>query len=210
MQVSRLIRAARFLLPMAAGLMVVSAPAQAQFSTGYKFLEAVKKKDAEKVNTMLEAPGTTVINTRDVTSGETALHVVTTRRDTTWMSFLLGKGANPNLKDVRGRTPLVIASDMGFVEGVQLLVSKNARVDEPNDAGETPLIAAVHRRQTEMMRILLKAGANPDRADNSGRSARDYAKLDGDGSQLVAIIEENAKPRAAGQNNKSTYGPSFR
>lgn len=209
MQVSRLIRAARFLLPMAAGLMVVSTPAQAQFSTGYKFLEAVKKKDAEKVNTMLEAPGTTVINTRDVTSGETALHVVTARRDTTWMSFLLGKGANPNIKDVRGRTPLGIASDMGFVEGVQLLVTKNARVDESNDAGETALISAVHRRQTEMMRILLKAGANPDKADNSGRSARDYAKLDGDGSQLVSIIEENAKPRAAGQNNKPTYGPSF-
>lgn len=209
MQVSRLIRAARFLLPMAAGLMMVSTPAQAQFSIGYRFLEAVKKKDAEKVNTMLEGAGTTVINTRDVTSGETALHVVTARRDTTWMSFLLGKGANPNIKDVRGRTPLVIASDLGFVEGAQLLVSNKARIDESNDAGETPLISAVHRRQTEMMRILLKAGANPDKADNSGRSARDYAKLDGDGSQLVAIIEENAKPRAAGQNNKPTYGPSF-
>jgi ankyrin repeat protein len=197
------------MLPMAVGLMVVSAPAQAQFSAGYKFLEAVKKKDSEKVNTMLDSPGTTIVNTRDVTSGETALHVVTTRRDLTWMSFLLGKGANPNLKDVRGRTPLVIASDMGFVEGVQLLVNSKARVDESNDAGETPLISAVHRRQTEMMRILLKAGANPDKADNSGRSAREYAKLDGDGSQLVAIIEENAKPRAAGQQNKPTYGPSF-
>jgi ankyrin repeat protein len=209
MKVSGLIRAARFLLPMAAGLMVVATPAQAQFSTGYKFLEAVKKKDGEKVNTMLDAPGTTIVNTRDVTSGETGLHIVTTRRDLTWMSFLLGKGANPNLKDVRGRTPLSIASDMGFVEGVQLLVTNNARVDESNDAGETPLIAAVHRRQTEMMRILLKAGANPDRADNSGRTARDYALLDGADSQLVSIIKENAKPRAAGQSNKPTYGPSF-
>lgn len=208
MNVSRLFRAARFLLPIAAGLLAISAPAQAQFSAGYKFLDAVKKKDGATVNTMLDAPGTTIINTRDVTSGETALHIVTARRDLTWMSFLLGKGANPNLRDSRGRTPLVIASNLGFVDGVELLVSKKANVDESNDTGETPLINAVHRRNLEMMRILLKAGADPDRADNSGRSARDYATADGKGNPLLAEIEANAKPRSS-RSGQPVYGPSF-
>lgn len=205
---SRLIRAALFLLPLAAGLLVVSAPAQAQFSAGFKFLEAVKKRDGAKVDAMLDSPGTTIVNTRDVTSGETALHIVTARRDLTWMSFLLGKGANPNAKDNRGRTPLVLASNMGFVDGVELLISRNARIDESNDTGETPLIAAVHRRDLDMVRILLKAGADPDRADNSGRSARDYAKA-GDSSQVLSQIEANTKPRTELRTRQPTYGPSL-
>lgn len=208
MDVSRLIRAALFLLPIVAGLLVVSAPAQAQFSQGFKFLEAVKKKDGATVDAMLDVPGTTIINTRDITSGETALHIVTRRRDLTWMSFLLGKGANPNLKDSRGRTPLVLASNLGFVDGVELLVSKKARIDESNDTGETPLITAVHRGDLDMVRILLKAGADPDRADNSGRSARDYAKAGGN-NQVLAQIEQNAKPRAELRANQPTYGPSL-
>src|SRR5690606_33702655 len=149
-----------------AGLLVVSAPAQAQFSAGFKFLEAVKKRDGAKVDAMLDSPGTTIVNTRDVTSGETAVHIVTARRDLTWMSFLLGKGANPNAKDNRGRTPLVLASSIGFVDGVQLPISRNARIYASNATGETPLIAAVHPRDLDMVRILLKAGADPDRADN--------------------------------------------
>lgn len=179
-------------------------PAVAQFSDAYKFLEAVKKKDGVKATELLNQPGSTVILARDITSGETALHLVTQRRDSVWIRFLIERGANPNMRDKHGVTPLVLATRLGFVEGLQLLIDAGARVDEANDAGETPLISAVHRRDTEMMRILLKAGANPDRADNSGRSARDYATLDG--GSLLGEIERNAKP---GGEAGPVYGPTF-
>ncbi|MDE2597478.1 MAG: ankyrin repeat domain-containing protein [Sphingomonadales bacterium] len=202
-------RITRVLAPLLGALLVVSAPVSAQFSAGYKFLEAVKKKDGNVVNEMLGEPGTTVVNTRDVTTGETALHLVTNKRDLTWMTFLLAKGANPNARDVHGGTPLVAAANVGFVEGVQLLLDKGARVDDPNGAGETPLISAVHRKDVALMRVLLKAGADPDRADNSGRSARDYALLDGKNSNLVTEIVTNAKPRAARGAATRSYGPSL-
>lgn len=201
----------RFMLalsPLLAGAIAWSVPAAAQFSDGYKFLEAVKKKEGDKVNDALAEPGTTIVNTRDITSGETALHLVTQRRDLVWMNFLIGKGANVNLRDVKGVTPLVIAANLGFVEGVDLLVGKGARVDESNNAGETPLISAVHNRNIQMMRVLLLAGANPDRADNSGRSARDYATLEGKSSTLVSEIEKNARNTGKGGAQK-TYGPKI-
>lgn len=204
----RLNRAARFLLPLAAGLLFVSGPAQAQFSTSFKFLEAVKKKDGATVDSMLDEPGTTIINTRDITSGQTALHIVTARRDLRWMSFLLGKGANPNVQDNRGRTPLMLASNLGFVDGVELLVSRKAHIDDSNATGETPLITAVHRNDPDMVRILLQAGANPDRADNSGRTARDYAKAGGK-NRVLALIKENTKPRAELRASQPIYGPSL-
>nr|WP_172339634.1 ankyrin repeat domain-containing protein [Novosphingobium sp. SG751A] len=180
-------------------------PAQAQFSKSYKFLESVKKKEGQEVTDALAEPGTTIINTRDVSTGETALHIVTARRDTTWISFLLGKGADANIRDAKGQTPLVVAANLGFVEGMELLIAGGARVDEPNSTGETPLISAVHRRDIAMMRVLLKAGASPDRADSSGRTARDYAKLERN-DNLIEEINTNAKKT---DNKARTYGPSF-
>ena len=103
---------------------------------------------------------------------------------------------------------LVLACNLGFIEGVEFLISVGARVDEPNNTGETPLISAVHRRDVGLVRALLKAGANPDRPDNSGRSARDYAALDGKGSAMLGELENAAKAKAANPAKKS-YGPTF-
>lgn len=184
-------------------------PAAAQFSRSYKFLEAVRKKKGDEVQDALDEPGSQIVNTRDVTTGETALLIVTARRDLTWMNYLIGKGANVNLADARGTTALQLAVSLGFVEGVELLVAQRAQIDVPNGSGETPLISAVHRRDVGMMRLLLKAGADPDRADNSGRSARDYALLAGRTSALVSEIENNAKPRGQRAGNQRSYGPTL-
>jgi len=209
---SRAGRAARHAMAMlvaglVAGFMVASQPASAQMSAGYKFLEAVKKKDGAAVEEALSEPGTTLINTRDVTTGRTALHIVTERRDITWLRFIIAKGGNVNVRDVRGITPLQIAAGMGWTEGVSELVANRARIDDPSSTGETPLIAAVHQRDIQMMRLLLKAGADPDRKDNSGRSARDYAGLDGASSPLLAEIRASAKAKS-GQGG-AVYGPTF-
>lgn len=183
-------------------------PVAAQFSDSYKFLEAVKKKEGQEVTDMLAEGSPSLINTRDLTSGESALHMVTKRRDLTWMQFLIARGANVNIRDSKGATPLVAACNLSFVEGAALLVEFGARVDESNSAGETPLITAVHNRNIEMIRILLKAGANPDRADNSGRSARDYARLAPNAATLLSEIDTNAKPKAKpGQGQ--FYGPKI-
>ncbi|WP_245647657.1 ankyrin repeat domain-containing protein [Novosphingobium lentum] len=199
-------RAALAALALVGGL-ALAIPAQAQFSDGYKFLEAVKKKDGQKVTDSLAEPGTTIVNTRDITTGDTAMHIVTQRRDAAWISFLAAHGANVNARNVRGVTPLVLACNLGFTDGVELLISLGARVDEPNDTGETPLIAAVHRRDGLVARMLLKAGANPNRPDNSGRSARDYATLDGHANPALSEIENAAKTGTA--KTGKTYGPSL-
>lgn len=189
------------------GVLASAAPVHAQFSESYKFLEAIRKKDGQKVTDALNEPGTQIVNTRDVSTGESGLHIVTARRDLTWMQFLVARGANVNVRDAKGTTPLVLACNLGFIEGVEFLLTSGAKVDEPNNTGETPLITAVHRRDLAMVRALLKAGANPDRPDNSGRSARDYALLDGKDSAVTNEIANSSKGGAAGQ--KKTYGPSF-
>jgi len=186
----------------------LAAPASAQFSSGYKFLEAVRKKDGTEVTDMLSAPGSTIVNTRDVSSGDSAMHIVVARRDVTWIRFLAAKGGNVNARNNKGETPLQLASNLGFVEGVEALLQLGAKVDEANSTGETPLIAATHRKDSAMARVLLKAGANPKRNDNSGRSAYDYAMLDGRSNPVLTEIE-NAAKAAAAKPKAAVYGPKF-
>lgn len=195
-------------MAMALVLSGTGAAVSAQFhSEGFEFLKAVKERDGDAATEALNKPGTTVVNARDITSGETAMHIVTQRRDTVWIRFLAQRGANPNIADKNGVTPLQLAAALGYVEGIEALINAGARVDVTNSAGETPLIAAVHRRDAAMVRLLLSKGANPDRRDNSGRSARDYATLMGPGSQMLNEIERAEKSDEDGV--KATYGPSF-
>ena len=184
------------LLPVTTG--VVAPAAMAQFSDSYNFLKAVKERKGEDAEKFLAEPGSVIINTRDVTSGESALHIVIQRRDSTWLSYLLQKGANPNLADKKGTTPLMLATQLGYVEGIELLTRKKAQVDQSNRAGETALILAVQLRNAEAVRALLKAGANPDKTDSrAGYSAREYAKQDGRASEIVLIIENHGKAETA-------------
>ncbi len=193
-----------FFLSLMAGLIVpaafgvVAPAAYAQFSDSYNFLKAVKDRKGEEAEKFLSEPGSVIINTRDGSTGETALHIVIQRRDSTWLGYLLQKGANPNLADKKGTTPLMLATQLGYVDGIDWLVRKKAVVDQTNRSGETALILAVQLRNPEAVRALLKAGANPDKTDSrAGYSARDYAKQDGRASAIAAIIESNGKADAA-------------
>lgn len=187
--------------------LLAATPVLAQiYSPGFEFLQAVRKKDGTKVNELLTAPGSTVINARDLSTGETALHIAVGRRDITWTQFLIDRGADPDIADKKDLTPLLLAVRLGFVEAVQALAKAGARVDLANGAGETPLISAVHNRNIVLIRILMQAGANPDKTDSSGRSARDYAELPGN-SAVLGELERNAKGGSASQQ---TYGPVFR
>lgn len=181
-----------------AGVGIIAPPAAAQFSDSYNFLKAVRDRKGEEAEKFLAEPGTVIINTRDSTSGETALHIVIQRRDSTWLGYLLQKGANPNLADKKGTTPLMLATQLGFVDGIETLTRRKAQVDQTNRAGETALILAVQLRNAEAVRALLKAGANPDKKDSrAGYSARDYAKQDGRAGAIVSIIENHGKTDAA-------------
>ena len=193
-----MIRFRQTIVAAVAAAMLAAGPAAAQFTESYKFLKAVRDADGAKVEEALAAPGTTIVNTKDYSSGEAALHIVVKRRDSTWLGFLLGKGAQPDIRDGQGNTPLAIAAQLGYTDGVQLLLARRAKVDFENAQGETPLIIAVHNRDLLTTRLLLAAGANPNKADRiAGKSARDYAAEDRRSAALLKVMDE-AKPAKPG------------
>lgn len=192
-----------FAAVLAAFLLAIPGVATAQFSASYNFLKAVKDRDGAEATKFLNEPGTVIVNAKDLSTGETALHIVVARRDVAWTGYLLQKGANPNLRDKQGLTPLMLATQIRFVEGARVLLSQKANVNQTNIQGETALIRAVQLRDSEMTRLLLKNGADPDRTDTlAGLSARDYATRDRRASAILAEIvkaDEKKKPEPTGR-----------
>jgi uncharacterized protein len=194
---------------MALGLAMVAAivpvAATAQFSDSYNFLKAVREREGQKVTDALNKPGSgaVIVNTRDSATGDGALHIVTKRRDVTWLSFLLSKGANPDMRDGTGNTALMLSAQIGFAEGLSLLIDRRAQVDLANNRGETPLMRAVQNRDIATVRTLLNAGANPNKTDtSSGLTARQYAERDMRSAAIVKAMDE-AKPKP-----KAKVGPN--
>lgn len=180
----------------AALLMLAAAPASAQqFSDSYNFLNAIRETDGTKVNKYLENKSLRIVNAKDRSTGEGALHIVTRRSDSTYLRVLLQQDdINPNLQDNRGNTPLIIAAERGWGDGVQILLKYGANVNTANTSGETPLIRAVQVHDIDVARQLLAAGANPDRTDNvTGKSARDYARDETRYPQIAKLLAEAPK-----------------
>ena len=189
---------------LAAAMMLAgAAPAAAQFSDGYNCLKAVRDRDVTKAKALIDKPGSTIINARDGDKGETGLIIAIRRRDAPWVAFLLQNGADPNMKDGDGNTPLIVSSLTAFSDGVRLMLAGRAQVDATNGRGETALIKAVQMKDGASVQLLLNAGADPDRRDSfAGMSAREYAERDIRSGPVAKQMAEAPK-----KENKPSMGP---
>jgi ankyrin repeat protein len=169
-------------------------------SEGEAFLKALEERDNNKALPMISDVDLRVVNYRGY-KGDAAIHIVTRQRQLDWVGFLLSKGANPNVGDANGDTPLIVASRIGFDDAARVLLRYKANVDAVNRRGETALIVAVQQRQPRMVELLMKSGADPDKTDHAaGFSARDYAKRDTRNRDLLKLIEttKSTKAKVAG------------
>ena len=147
---------------------------------------------------MVEKPGSRIVDTRDRSTGEGALHIVVRRGDGPYLVYLLTHGADPDLRDDKGDSPLLLAAMLGQETMVRPLLAAHANPNLGNSNGETPLILAVQRRDTQMVRELVAGGANPDQRDViAGLSAREYAQRDTRSPVLAKLLDDApAKPKA--------------
>ena len=189
---------------MLVGLMLAgAAPATAQFSDSYNFLKAVREANGDEAMKYLNKPGAPVLNTRDPSTGETALHIAVKAHQDNWVGFLLNKGANTDVKDREGNTALHYAALYGDTTAAGYLIGMHAKIDATNNSGETPLILAVHRRDPVIVQQLIEAGADPKIADTlAGKSAVDYARDDPRGSAVLKLLQD-VKPT----EKKKVAGP---
>jgi ankyrin repeat protein len=179
------------LLLLAALAASIAVPVAAQsFSEGFTFLKAVRERDGNTAERILSNPSSTAINIRDPGTGESALHILVHGRDANWLAYMLGRGARPDTGDREGNTPLIIAAQIGWLDGADILLQRGASPNIGNSRGETALIFAVQRRDMPMVRLLMQHRADPNQTDHvAGNSAIDYARQDSRATALLRVLE---------------------
>jgi hypothetical protein len=102
--------------------------------------------------------------------------------DVELMKLLLAKGADPKIATAHGVTPLMVASGIGWVEGVTYEWSADENVEavkmlldlgnDPNavsDEGRTALHGAAHKGRNAVVQLLVDHGANLEQHDFGSR-----------------------------------------
>lgn len=114
-------------------------------------------------------------NIQDV-FGDTALHLAADLRDNhRCINLLLEKGANPNIVNNHGNSPLYNAAVKGDDRSIKLLLQNEADINCQNNDGSTPLSIAVFLKRYNAAITLLNCGANFTLTNNQGKDALNLA-----------------------------------
>jgi ankyrin repeat protein len=101
------------------------------------------------------------------------------------------------VRDERGRTPLMHAAAVGSLDAVRLLLERGASVNTADAAGVTPLMFAA--RDAAKVRLLLERGADPNAKSKLGQTAMLIAAASPGSLEILrALADKGGDPKAIG------------
>ena len=114
---------------------------------------------------------------------------------TALVELLLEKQVDPNVQiSENGVTPLILASQFGHYQVVELLLKNGADPNIHNNDGLTPLILASQFGHYQVVEILLKNGADPNIHNNDGFTALIVASQFGHYQVVEILLKNGADP----------------
>lgn len=87
------------------------------------------------------------------------------------VSLLLEAGADPNVKDAKGRTALMMASFENYRSTAARFVEAGANLNVRDNDGLTALLASILKNNTDTVALLVDAGADLNIQENHGYNA---------------------------------------
>ena len=105
---------------------------------------------------------------------------------------LLENGANANMANTEGLTPLMIAADKGYLEMSRLLVEKGASVNATNRNGASSLMLAAQKGQWAVVQLLGEHGAFVTITNYAGSSPLMFAVQHGRPDVVQTLLSKGA------------------
>lgn len=127
-------------------------------------------------------------------TGRSALSWACAQGDLNKVESLLRKGADPNLGDSEGRTPLHHTSYSINERCVEVLLESGAAAGPENRRGGTPLHDITHRNRctNEILEIFVRFEANIDVTDGNGWTPLHWAVRHGNVETIDALLRHGA------------------
>lgn len=104
---------------------------------------------------------------------------------------LITHGANVNIQDLQGNTPLHVAARYGSLERTEYLAKRMKNVDIQNTEGRTALHCAAEQDQKKNCNLLLSLGADLNAKDHSGNSLLDIVFKHHASSVFNMLVEKH-------------------
>src|SRR3989442_14684197 len=181
---------------------VLSNVAIAGTSSDLRLVEAVRNRDAVRARALLAERVDPDVRQPD---GATALHWAAQWDDVATVDLLIRAGAEINVTNDYGVTPLAVASQNGSTASatvVEKLLEAGANPNARLPSGETVLMTASFAGNADAVKALLAGGANVNAAETArGQTALMWAVSEGHPDVARALLDYGAdvNARSTGQ-----------
>lgn len=105
------------------------------------------------------------------------------------MTGLLDAGAEVDLLDQYGQTPLMVAIGMSQRQAVGALLSAGARLDSTDDDGRDIVMSATRQPDIKILEMVLAAGADPTGLTPHGETALGFA-LSASNLETISLLRQ--------------------
>lgn len=173
-------------------------------STQYSYVEqiilALRRRDYAQADSLLAQARATPdfdINARNI-NGMTIVHMFASPDRIDELRWLRDAGADFNIKDTLGQTPMMLAVLASSPKLVSAMLECGADATIPNERGVTPLLQAVlNHKENGITSLLLDAGIPPDPVSETGTTPLLAAASRGRAQLVERLLEAGADPEVA-------------
>ncbi|KAM3863875.1 ankyrin repeat and EF-hand domain-containing protein 1-like [Diretmus argenteus] len=138
----------------------------------YRLLQYVHEDNRVQIEKMVDLGVENLINLTEPKDGTGALHLAAAANNQDLVSFLLSQGAQPNIQDKRGRTPVMLAAELGHDAMVELLANNHADLRLLDTEGKGVLFYCIHpsKRHARCLQVALQSQADVNNVSVEGIS----------------------------------------
>ncbi|XP_053366177.1 ankyrin repeat and EF-hand domain-containing protein 1 [Clarias gariepinus] len=169
----------------------------------YKLLQLVQEGNKGEVEKMVRLGVPNLINLTEPKEGTGVLHLTSISNDLDIAEILLSLGAHPDVQDKRGRTPVILAAELGHDAMLALLAKNHADMKLVDNEGKGVLFYCISpsKRHTHCLQVALNNKADANNVSSAGKPvfllACEHAKECE--NICMRILESGADPNATDQ-----------
>ena len=132
------------------------------------------------------------VNVKDNLGWSPLMYATDVKYGVKMVSFLLDNGADPNVRNKGGDTPLITAVAANIIASVKLLIEKGADIHATDAKGRSALIIAVVNGNAEIVSFLLSKGAKLESVDQEGKTPLMWAATKGNLEIVKLLLAKGA------------------